>query len=146
MSLRDLITGILLTFAGVGFVLAGISYGVGSFGRMGAGFFPVGLGIIVAVLGLAIAVSGALASGSEPIEMPNWRALAGVVVAVGLFAATVGRLGLMPATALCAAALALAEPGNRLRHVVLLSIGLAVSTGLIFINLLGMPIAALRLP
>lgn len=146
MNLRDLATGSLMIGAGGGFVFAGIGYGVGSFSQMGAGFFPVSLGAVAILIGVGIGVSGAARSGGSAPEFPHWRALLGVAAAIAIFAGTVTRFGLVPATALTAAVLCVAEPGARARDVLLLGAGLSLACWLIFIRLLSLPLPAIRLP
>ena len=42
---------------GLGAILQGRNYSIGTLSRMGPGFFPVALGVILALAGVAIAIS-----------------------------------------------------------------------------------------
>jgi hypothetical protein len=97
---RDLAAGILMTVIGIGAMMQGAAYRVGSLTQMGPGFFPVSLGVIMATCGLAITISAKFsATGAERASLPpewiGWAAILGGIVAF----VVLGQYGgLLPAT------------------------------------------------
>jgi hypothetical protein len=75
---KDLYGGALVFLFGIGAILAGVGYHVGSLSRMGPGFFPVAVGAILVLVGLAIAFSAkspdahAEAREDAPAEWRGW--------------------------------------------------------------------------
>lgn len=130
----------------VGYALVKLE--IGTPRAMGAGMFPMVVGTVVALFGLGFAVPTLLqlAGGHEDKspasrwEEIDWRGMAAVVASIAVFAAIVGRFGLIPATF---AMTAVAAFGNRKLTpflVVSLSIGFLVSTYVIFILGLNLPL------
>ncbi len=69
---RDYYGGALMLLIGVGAVVQGVGYDVGSLSRMGAGFFPVALGTLLALLGIALA--GSAKGARHPCrKKKNWH-------------------------------------------------------------------------
>lgn len=66
-----------------------------------------------------------------------------VTASIVVFALTIERLGLLPAIVLCGTISALADRSTRLHEAVLLALALAGGIWLVFVQLLGMPIAAI---
>lgn len=85
---------------GVGAMLEGSSYQMGTLGRMGPGFFPAALGTLLALVGVAIAVAGRFAA-TEPDEIlarPEWRGWACIAASIVAFVVLGAYGGLLPAT------------------------------------------------
>src|SRR5690606_29020378 len=95
---RDFWSGIMFLVLGALFVIFSQAYQLGTPARMGPGFFPTMLGVLMALLGAAIAWQ-AIATGSrqERVGSIGWRELFLVLVAVGVFAATLPYLGMVVA-------------------------------------------------
>ena len=104
---RDYYGGALMVLLGLGAILVGRNYQVGSLTQMGSGFFPVALGAILLLLGVAIAgtakrpaVRPTLHEGStaEAAQGPEWRGWFCILASVLAFI-FLGRWGgLVPAT------------------------------------------------
>lgn len=104
---RDYYAGGLMVLIGLGAVVQGASYKVGSLTQMGPGFFPVALGVILTVLGALIAGNarrtrldiGPVTDDSFTSRQgPEWRGWLCILAGITSFA-IVGRYGgLLPAT------------------------------------------------
>jgi hypothetical protein len=138
----DASSGVVLLLAGAAFAIMASEYSVGSLRRMGPGYFPIVIGIVLAAFGLLIAGMALLRPGTT-IRV-EWRPLVTIGSSILVFALTVERLGLVPATMLLVLTAAAAQAGSKLTHTLALAIGLAVTAVLIFVTGLGMPIATFR--
>lgn len=118
------------------FIVPGFEYGVGSFERPGAGGYPVVVGGFMALFGLVIMVNGVLelreVRQAVRVDWNRVRHIAVVSGAIGVFAMTIERLGLLPATALVVVLAGLADRTSRLRLLVLLAMITCVIIWLIF--------------
>jgi hypothetical protein len=104
---KDYYGGALMVLIGVGAVVKGLQYRVGSLTQMGSGFFPISLGIILACVGLLIAgtakrppMRATVHEGvaHEEGAKPEWRGWLCILASVAAFA-ILGRWGgLLPAT------------------------------------------------
>jgi hypothetical protein len=121
---------------------------VGTPANTGAGLFPLIIGSVVALFGLGFAVPALIAARSRRVENEpsdrwekiDWRGALAVSVAIAAFAALVGRFGLIPATL---AMTAISAFGNRKitpLMVVVLSAGFLVTTYVIFVLGLNLPL------
>lgn len=131
---RDLVAGLLM--AGLGLFVAAYAashYRMGDAARMGPGYFPTVLGLVLAALGLLI-VAFAFRKAVHVLSPPPfvWRPLLAVLAAILVFSALVERLGLVPATIGLTFVVVLAERPFQLRRTLLLAIGLALISWLIF--------------
>jgi hypothetical protein len=113
-------------------------YPVGTVTAMGPGFVPRLLMVVLG--GLSIAIMVRARRVSRPAEPFHPRPLIAVMAAIGLFAALVGTLGLMPATFALACAASLAEGPARPVATAVLGLSLCAMAYLIFIVGLGMPV------
>jgi hypothetical protein len=117
---RDYYGGALMMLIGIGAVVQGLEYRVGTLTHMGAGFFPVSLGVILACLGVLIAANarrpelrpslgeeGAQTGGGT--EWRGWICILGSIVAFMVL----GKWGgLLPATFAITFLSALGDRGN----------------------------------
>jgi hypothetical protein len=145
---RDLTAGSLLLALGLFVALyAGSHYRIGTAARMGPGFFPMVLGYLLAALGLVIALLG-LRRAVHVLQPPPllWRPLFSVFASILVFSLTVERLGLVPATLALTAVAALSERPLRVRRTLILAVGLALMSWLIFTLALRMTLPAFVLP
>jgi hypothetical protein len=78
---KDHVGGALLLVTGVGVVVAGVGYGMGTLRQMGSGFFPVVLGVLLVLIGAALLASVRRTRAGAASEAPAETAhLAGPVV------------------------------------------------------------------
>lgn len=138
---RDLVAG--LVFAAFGALFAGIAftYDLGSALRMGPGFFPVLLGCALIFLGIAIAVEGWVSADETPIGAIPWRAIAMLLAGIVFFGVSVRPLGLAPALFGATLLAAFSSRRTTLAAGLLMAFGLSAFCILVFVELLGMPIA-----
>lgn len=99
---RDLAAGILMTLIGIGAMIQGAAYHVGSVTKMGPGFFPLSLGVIMAACGLVITitaqVSARLTETEEVSLPPEWIGWAAILGGIAAFVVVGQYGGLLPAT------------------------------------------------
>ena len=144
MNTRDLTAAALVAALGVFTVVMAFVYGIGSFARMGAGFFPLALGSAAVLLAIAIAVPAL--SRADRIAVPSWRPLAGIAAGIAVFALAVERFGVLPAVFAAAAIVAAADRDSRPVEILLLAVAMTVIIWLVFLKLLAIPVDAVRLP
>lgn len=136
----------------VGYAL--IALDIGTPRSMGAGMFPFVVGSVVVLFGLGFAVPTLveLWAGRKPNGEPGrweaieWRGMVTVVASIAAFAALVGQFGMIPATF---AMTAVAAIGNRKLTpflVVALATGFLVTTWVIFILGLNLPLVMWNWP
>jgi hypothetical protein len=142
---HDYYGGTLMMAIGLSAAYAGTSYGIGSFSRMGAGFFPVALGGLLVLVGFGIAVSRKSASDEaeqdEPGELPRMadvpvrlqaRGWICIVASIIAFVALGKYGGLLPASFAVGLIAALGDPDNRLRDALLLAVALCIVATVVF--------------
>lgn len=127
---HDIIGGLVLTALGAFAAIYAQRYEFGELHRMGPGYFPVALGVVVAVLGLFIAVPAFMRRG-EPIHV-EWKTMLLVVASIVVFALTLKLLGLILATMVSVVISSLADKETRWKGRLLIAVGVAVITYLIF--------------
>lgn len=136
---RDLIGGLGLTVLGLFAAwYAQTHYELGDLQRMGPGYFPLALGLILAVLGLLIAIPAGFRRG-EPITLA-WKTLALVTSSIVVFAVLLKSLGIVLATMVSVILASMADSHTTWRARVLVAVGVAAVTWLVFIYGLGMVI------
>lgn len=142
---QNLIGGALSVAFGA-FVLAiALHYPMGSLLRMGPGFFPCIIAVLIVLLGLALFISGLRARpGSAPIEI-QWRSVLAIASGVTLFAVSLERIGLVPATLALVLISSLAEPAWRAHRAAVLAVVVTVLVYLLFVTVLQIPVAAVSL-
>lgn len=129
---KDLVGGLALTALGLfAAYYANEHYEIGDLRRMGPGFFPVSLGLTLAVLGLLVALPAWFRSG--PAIRPAWLTLGLVILSLVVFSFTLKTLGVVFATMIAVLISSMADRGISWKSRVLLCIGIAALTYLIFI-------------
>jgi hypothetical protein len=131
---RDHYGGGLMFLLGVGAVLEGITYKIGTLGHMGPGFFPVALGVILALTGLAIALSGtpAVPAVEEKKLPPEWRGWLCIVSSIAVFVILGKYGGLLPATFAIVFISALGDRQNTFKSALVLALVMCVICVVIF--------------
>jgi Tripartite tricarboxylate transporter TctB family len=98
---RDYLAGALMFLIGLGAMLQGTAYHVGTLTDMGPGFFPVALGVIMTLVGISIVIVakvGAPPKDEEKRQRPEWTAWAHILVSIAAFVVLGKYGGLVPAT------------------------------------------------
>lgn len=94
---KDFYAGLLFMAFGVGALVVGSNYPLGTAARMGPGYFPRILGILLVSLGLILALR-ALKTDGLKVPRFQWRPLLLVLGSVVLFGFIVAHLGLLAST------------------------------------------------
>ncbi|HEX5737411.1 MAG TPA: tripartite tricarboxylate transporter TctB family protein [Hydrogenophaga sp.] len=139
-DMQDVVGGLAVTALGLFAAIYAQRYEFGDLNRMGPGYFPVALGVVLALLGLLIAIPAFRRKG-EPIEV-KWKTFALVLASIVAFALTLKVLGLILATALAVVISSLADNETTWKGRILLAIGVAAVTYLVFGFALGMVLPA----
>lgn len=142
---RDILGGALLLATGL-FVVwyASATLSVGSFARMGPGFFPIAVGWLIAGFGIAVMVPAFFRQGGRvPIEV---RSTLAVLSGVSAFALAIRSVGLVPAVVALLLLSSLAEPVFRPITLIAMAVILPLGAYLIFHVGLGVPFVMFRSP
>lgn len=139
-DMQDVVGGLAVTALGIFAAIYAQKYEFGDLNRMGPGYFPVALGVVLALLGLLIAVPAFMRKG-DPIVV-KWKTFALVLGSIVAFALTLKVLGLILATALSVMISSLADNETRWKGRILLAVGVAAITYLVFGYALGMVLPA----
>ena len=138
---RDYYGGGLMVLIGVGAVIQGISYRVGTLTQMGSGFFPVSLGVILTVLGALIAGNARRARPEtvlteeddfQPRERPEWRGWLCILAGISSFAIIGPYGGLLLATFATVFISALGDRNNTWRSALVLAVIMSLIAFLVF--------------
>ena len=135
---KDFWTGIIFLFFGLGAVIIGLDYEMGSAGRMGPAYFPTVLGALLSIVG-AIAVVRSLMHDGEKVSRFYIKELVLILSAVLLFGFLMRGAGLVPAALVIVMLSAYASPKFHLGQALMLAVGLAIFAVVVFVKLLGLP-------
>lgn len=136
---RDLLAGLFFVVVGVGTLVVGADYRLGTLLSMGPGYFPRIIAILLILLG-AVIVLASLRLQGPPLE--RWR-LGPMVLVLGsivVFGWLLERFGLMAAVAAMVLVSSYAERGRSHVETIVLAVALTALAWLIFVKGLGMPI------
>ncbi|MBY0436744.1 MAG: tripartite tricarboxylate transporter TctB family protein [Burkholderiales bacterium] len=111
---------------------------VGSAQEMGPGYAPALVCWGMVLVGTLV-LARSLLRGTVAIEAASPRAVFGIVAALGVFAATIGNLGLVLSSLVTVAVACLIEPKLRWKEVALLSAGLSIAAVVLFVFVLRIP-------
>jgi hypothetical protein len=134
-------TGVIYLAFGLGAVVIGRDYAMGTGTKMGPAYFPTVLGYLLAVIGL-IAVVRAFTQPGTPIGRFSLKNLAIVLGATVLFGLLVRGAGLAVAVIALVVLSASASAMFRWAPSIALAVGLAVFSVAVFVWGLGLPIPA----
>jgi hypothetical protein len=132
---REYYGGLLMVLIGLGAIVKGVKYQVGTLTQMGAGYFPVALGVILVGLGVWIA---GVASRAVPaptgmdrlqLEWRGWLCILGGIVA---FVVIGDYGGLVPATFAIVFISALGDRTNTWRSALVLAVGMSIVCVIVF--------------
>jgi hypothetical protein len=145
---RDYYAGGLMMLLGVGAVIVGSGYNMGTLVRMGPGFFPVALGVILVVMGILIAGAslGSTEAGDDRIlpENPQWFGWLCIIGGPVMFMILGVYGGMIPAVFACVFICALGDRTTSLKAVFFLSTGVTFFGVILFYYLLKVPFPLLR--
>jgi hypothetical protein len=94
---KDFFAGLIFVAFGLGAIIIGSNYSLGSAARMGPGYFPRILGILLLLLGAALSLR-ALKIKGDPLPQWYWRPILIVLGSVVAFGMLVTHLGLVFST------------------------------------------------
>jgi uncharacterized integral membrane protein len=132
---KDFWSGVLFVTLGVGTIVLGSKYALGTAARMGPGYFPRILGILMIVLGAILALRGTRTVG-PPMARFHWRSLLVVLGSVVLFGAIVRIVGVALSTVILIVTASAASHEFRPRESVIVGVVLAaLAVGVFVIGL-----------
>lgn len=135
---KDFWTGIIFLFFGLAAVIIGRDYPMGTAGKMGPAYFPTILGALLALIGLIAVIRSFVRSG-EAVEKFHIKEIILILSSVLLFGFLMRGAGLIPAVIVLIVLSAYASPKFRWGSSLLLAVGLAAFSVLVFVKLLGLP-------
>jgi putative tricarboxylic transport membrane protein len=142
---QNLIGGALSVAFGIFVLAVALHYPMGSLLRMGPGFFPCIVAVLIVLLGLALFITGLrIRPDASPIKI-QWRSVIAIAAGVILFAVSLERIGLVPATLALVLVSSLAEPRWQPRRAAILAVVVTAFVYLLFVTVLQIPVAAVKL-
>jgi len=135
---QDFWSGAIFIAVGLGTILIGTDYYMGTAGRMGPGYFPTVLGSILALIGVVSVVRSLIKPG-EPLEPFAIKNLVLILGATVLFGALVRNAGLVPAIIVLVLCGGFASSKFRFGPYALLALFMAAASVLVFVKALGLP-------
>jgi len=131
---KDYYGGALMLLIGLGAIVQGRTYPIGTLSRMGPGFFPVALGAILALLGIAIALGArsSVPEGEEKVLPPEWRGWICIVASVVAFIVLARYGGLVPATFAVVFISAMGDRQNTMLSALVLSLAMVAVAVTVF--------------
>ncbi|MFJ7568031.1 tripartite tricarboxylate transporter TctB family protein [Herminiimonas sp. NPDC097707] len=137
---KDFWTGIIFLCIGLAAIIIGLDYSMGTAGKMGPAYFPTILGGLLALIGL-VAVGRSFFIDGEPIGKFAVKELVLILTGVLLFGVLIRGAGLVAATFALILFSAYASTKFSWRNGILLAAGAATFSVVVFVKLLGLPIA-----
>jgi len=137
---QDFYGGLFFVGLGIFGVVFGKGYTMGSISRMGPGYLPMLLSYGLIIIGAMIAIR-AIWQGESRIDPGYWRPMVFVLGSILVFALLIPRGGLVLSTLLVTIISSFWARETLWRNTIGLGILMALSTALVFIKLLGLPIS-----
>jgi len=140
-SPQDLGAAVVLVAIGLAGAYFGRDLAFGSSGRMGPGYFPAILSWAIVGVGITVGFKSFTIDGPgiEPIQL---RPLLVIIAAILLFGFLIGAVGLAISAVLLTVLAAYARRDANLGEAVLLGVGLAAFTVIVFVYGLSQPLPA----
>ena len=134
-SQKDFFAGLMFLVVGLSFAFGATHYSFGSSAKPGPGYFPFGLGLLLALLGGMVLFSALSIErdGGDRIGSIAWRPLIVIVGSIALFGVALPRIGLMVTLPLLVLLASLAGDEFRLRDALINAAILTVGSWGIFI-------------
>ena len=132
---RDFWSGVLFVITGVLFMILSRQYQFGTAAKMGPGYFPTVLGGIMTVLGLMLALP-AMSSKSPEIKVDriDFKVIGVILLAVGVYAATLPTLGFIVSLFLLIFISSMASHEFTLKTTAISSVVLLIFSWLVFVK------------
>ena len=140
-SPQDLGAGVVLTLIGLAGFYFGSDLAFGTAARMGPGYFPMLLSVLIIAIGLMVGGRGLTIAG-PPIEPVQLRPILFIIAAILVFGFLIEAIGLALTAVVLTVLAAYARREVNLRETILLGVGLAVFTVVVFVSVLGQPLPA----
>ncbi len=140
-SPQDLGAGLVFVLIGLAGLYFGKDLTYGSTHHMGPGYFPTWLNFLIVVLGVVVGAKAFAIEGPR-IEPVRLRPILFIVAAIMVFGFLVNAIGLALAAVLLTIFSAYARRGVKLTETILLGIGLAVFSVVVFVYVLGQALPA----
>jgi hypothetical protein len=132
-----------LVFVAIG--LAGLYFGrelaFGTSARMGPGYFPTLLSLLIIAIGLVVGFKGVTVEG-PPIEPVQLRPIAFIIASILIFGVLIDSVGLALTAVVLTVFAGYARREVNLTETVLLGVGLALFTVIVFVYVLGQALPA----
>lgn len=130
---KDYYGGALMILFGLGAILEGASYQIGSLSHMGPGFFPAAVGALLALMGVIIAIEGLGHKNMGSTEgKPEWRGWLCIIGSIVAFIILGEYTGLLPATFAIVFISALGDRMNTIKGALILSVSMCIVAIIIF--------------
>lgn len=131
---KDYYGGGLMLLIGLGAVMQGLTYRVGSLSKMGPGFFPVALGVLLALTGAVIAATAhrGVVIDKDADKPPEWRGWFCITGSIMAFIALGKYGGLIPATFAIVFISALGDRQNTVKKAFFLAVAMVAICVLVF--------------
>ena len=136
---KDLWTGILFIAVGLAAIIFVRNHQMGTAMRMGPAYYPTMLGLLQVMIGIAVLLR-ALVRPGLPLGRFALAKIALVLGAIVLFGLLLRGMGLIIAIVVIVVLSAFASENFRWPVALLLAVGIAVCSAIIFVLLLGIPI------
>jgi putative tricarboxylic transport membrane protein len=138
----DFYSGLLLAGIAVFALIYVRTLDIGTVHQMGPGYFPLGLSLILLGMGLVLIVKGVL-SGGPAVETVHLRPLFFVLLSFALFGVLIERAGLICAILAQVLVAHFGSRETRLSQSLILGVGLAAVSSVLFVWLLKIPVSLL---
>lgn len=137
---KDFWTGIIFLSVGLAAIIIGRDYAMGTAGKMGPAYFPTILGGLLALIGLTATVRSFFREG-EALERFAIKETVLILAGVLLFGFLIRGAGLVAAIFAIVLFSAFASAKFKILHGVALAAGMTIFAVVVFVKLLGLPIA-----
>ena len=144
-SPQDFWAGLLFAAIGCGALLFGQDLAVGALTKMGPGYLPRALSFALIAIGALLALRS-LAIAGPTIERSLFRPQIFVLLGIIVFGLLIERFGLALTAIAVTLVASLASYEMKRTEMVALAVGLSIASVILFIYLLGQPMAIWRMP
>ena len=140
-SPQDFGAGVVFVLLGLAGYYFGSDLAFGTAARMGPGYFPMLLSGLIVVVG-AVALFRGVTIAGPPIEPVQLRPILFIIAAILIFGFLIEWIGLALTAILLTVFAAYARPEVKLSETIVLGVGLAMFTVVVFVYVLGQALPA----